>query len=153
MNPTSTKWNSEQIFVIWVWSNYRTDSKITDTKVVLTADANSQHNFPLNIGWHDRRISSIDLRRWILRHNATMDNALFERIKGVSWVMKVDRLESKPNTQLTKWNENKCHVQRWLQNSIVFAKWISSLPLIPPSWLMSASFHFYKFKEGKKHSL
>ena len=25
-----------------------------------------------------------------------------------------------------------------------------SLPLIFPSWLMSASFHFYEFKEGKK---
>ena len=26
-----------------------------------------------------------------------------------------------------------------------------SLPLIPPSWLMSASFHFYESKEGDKH--
>ena len=32
-------------------------------------------------------------------------------------------------------------------------KLIGSLPLISPSWLMSASFHFYEFKEGNKHSL
>ena len=28
-----------------------------------------------------------------------------------------------------------------------------SLPLIPPSWLMGASFHFYEFKEGNKYLL
>ena len=53
-------------------------------KLVLTVEGNSQHDFPLNIGWHDRRLGSIDLTRMIPRHNARMDDVFFEKIKGVT---------------------------------------------------------------------
>ena len=59
-----------------------TDSKVTDRKFE-TTDANSQHYFPLNIRWHDRRLGSIDLTRQIPKHNAVVEDTFFERLKGV----------------------------------------------------------------------
>ena len=116
----------------------------TDIKVVLTAGVN--FFLPLNIGWHDKKLGSMTgtdrdtLRLWIMHS--------FEILKGVRWLMKVDRIVSQSNTQLTEWYADKFHVQRW---QLPFSLQNDSHPLIPPSWLMSASFHFYKFKEGNKN--
>ena len=152
MNPTSMTRNSEHCSVIWVWCNHRNDSKLIATKVVLTADEKFQHNFPMNIGRHEWRLGIIELMRWIPRHNTVMNDAFFERLKGVTWLMKVDRLGSKMKTQMTEWNADKCNVQRWLQTTIIAnEKWFPSLTF--PSWLMSVSFLFYEYKKGKKHSL
>ena len=57
-----------------------------------------------------------------------MDDEFFEKLKGVTWLMKVDQLKRKLNTQLTEWNADKRHVQRWLQTSIIAnEKWFPSL--------------------------
>ena len=63
--------------------------------------------------------------------------------------MKVDRHGDQLNTQLT---------DMIVQTSAMFKGNDKQLPLykmIPfpfsPSWLMSASFRFYEFKEGNKH--
>ena len=60
----------------------------TDTKADLTTEVNF-FNFPLNIGRHNKRLGSMTrldkhiVRRWTMHS--------FERLKGLTLLMKVDR--------------------------------------------------------------
>ena len=84
--------------------------KVLKKKVVLTAELNFQLPF------EHRVARQKTWQHWLdeTEHNVTMENEFFERLKGVTWIMKVDQLGSNLNTQLTEWNAEKCHVQRWL---------------------------------------
>ena len=68
---------------------------------------------------------------------------------------KVDRLRDKLKTQLFRYaNADRCHVQWWTVEYFHINKWKPfPFPLISPPRKVSASFHFYKSKEGNKHSL
>ena len=93
--------------------------------MVLTAEVNL-FNFPLNIGRHDKRslgsMTKTDKHTmwWRTMH-------YFERLKGVAWLMKVNRHGDQLNTQLSeiicrqvpcsKVTTNYCHL---------FAKWFPS---------------------------
>ena len=133
-----------KVLEFWVWCNHRTDSKVTDTKICFDCRCKISTWLP----FEHRAAWLKTWQHWLdeVEHNATMNNAIFKRLKGVAWLMKLDRLRNKLNTQFTEWNVDKFHVQRWLQTSILFAKWIDSLHLISPSWSMSASFHFTSSK-------
>ena len=74
---------------------------------------------------HEKRLGSMTTPYKHTVQQWTMHS--FEILKGVTWLMKVDRLVGQLNTQLTEWYTDKCHVQRWLSTAIGFAKWFPSL--------------------------
>ena len=76
----------------------------------------------------------------------------FERLIGLTWIMKVDRHGDQLNTQLTDMLVQTSAMFKGNDKQLpLFAKWFP-FPF-SPSWSMSASFRFYEFKEGNKHSI
>ena len=108
------------------------------------------------IWWHDTWLGSIELNNNSTRCNErNMTTHSLNWLKGVRWLTKVDRLRDKLKTQLFRYaNANRCHVQRWTIDYFHINKWKPfPFPLISPPRKESASFCFYKSKEGIKHLL
>ena len=147
MNPTSTTWKSKQSFWNFVDNVTIGMTQSTNTKAVLTVEVN--FFLPLNIGQHDKRLGNIDLTRWNTIRQSTIHSLEESKEWHESW--KWINSETRWFTQLSEWYADKCHVERWKTSAIYLQN--DSLPLILPSWLMSASFHFYEFKENNKHSI
>ena len=145
--PHWRKETRNKVLEFWVWSNHRTDSKVTDTKSYFDCRCKISTWLP----FEHKAARPKTWPHWLgeEEHNATMDNAFFERLKGVTWLMKVDWLGNQLNTQLTKWNADKCHVQRWPTTAII-AKCFS-FPLFPHHDWWVPLFRFYNFKDGNKH--
>ena len=70
-------------------------------------------------------------------------------LKGFRWLMKVDRLGDKLNTQLFRYaNIDMCHVQRWTVDFHKY-KWKTLyFPLIYPSLADECLFLFLRFQRG-----
>ena len=69
----------------------------------------------------------------------------FERLKGVAWLMRVDNHGDQLNTQLIEMIYRQVPCSKVTTKLLPFICKMIPFPF-SPSWLMSASFHFYELK-------
>ena len=130
-------------------SSHRTDSKVL-TQRLFWVQRKNFFNFSLNIGRHDKNTWQ---HEWTGQtHDVIVDNAFF-------WKTQRSCMTHESGSS---WRSAKYPID-WhdMQTSAMFNSNNKLLPFIcktipfpfSPSWSMSASFQFYEFKEGNKHSI
>ena len=79
-------------------------------------------------------------------HNTTLDNAFFERIKGVTWLMKVDWLRDKMIYLINWMKFRQVPCSKVTNNYHLFAKWFPSLNF--PIMVDECLFSFLQVQRG-----
>ena len=152
--PSSSTRNMEKI---WCWNdenNHKTNLDVIDSKEgKVTVEVDYRGGFPWILNGATNDLEALTQRgRDHTQCNGKTMNYL-NWLKGVKWLMKLDRLKDKFNTQLFDIeNENRCHVQGWTMSFHKYKWKMSPIPLISPSWRMSTFFIFNELEKGNKRS-
>ena len=129
---------------------YEIDSEMTNIiEVKMTADSEHMTKYSLE------HVHGMTWQYWIWQDwypspNATVNGSILGKLK---WGKKAQGISRNWRQTYYPSSEYICKQEPCSRVTMYYHNKIQNLSLISPSRTMSASFHFYKFKKGNKHSL